>query len=429
MGTWTRLTAPVLALGFALAACGGGDRGAPGTTEEPTEPAPAVKPAADAKLDLGYILPETGPLAFLGPPMIQGVRLAVEDLNRAGGVLGQKVTLATGDEAGDAARVREAAARQLNQGVDAVVGAGASGMSQEIIQTLRDNNIVQCSPSNTSPVFSTQQNADFYFRTVLPDDAVVAPIIANQLVSDGAQKVVLLGRADDYGRALSNLIAEQLRTSGADVPPPIIYDPKATTFTAEVQQATSQRPGAAVLASFDEGVQLIKGLLESGMTPSRLYGGDGLFAPSLPEKVDPSNRNVIDGMTVFAASGGRQFNERLNQVLPPNEQGNFIYGGQSYDCAVLIALAAEAARSADPAVFMPRMMDVSREGRPCSSFQECKTLLGQGADIDYQGVSGPVDFDEVGDPTFGRIAIAKFQNGGQLATIAEREVNLAEIKR
>ncbi|MDP8960626.1 MAG: ABC transporter substrate-binding protein, partial [Actinomycetota bacterium] len=372
---------------------------------------------------------ETGPLAFLGPPMIHGVRLAVDDLNQAGGVLGQQVTLATGDEAGDAARAKEAAARQINQGVDAVVGASASGMSQEIIQTLRDNNIVQCSPSNTSPVFSTQENADFYFRTVLPDDTVVAPIISNQVVADGAQKVVVLGRADDYGRALSNLVAEQLKSSGADVPPPIVYDPKATTFTAEVQQATSQRPDAVVLASFDEGVQIMKGLLESGLPPSRLYGGDGLFAPSLPEKIDPSNRSVIDGMTVFAASGGRQFNERLNQSLPPNEKGNFIYGGQAYDCVMVIALAAEAARSADPAIFVQKMIDVSRQGQPCSSFQECKTLLERGADIDYQGVSGPVDFDEVGDPTFGRIAVAKFQNGGQLVTIAEREVDLAEIKR
>ncbi len=426
----TRLAAPALVVGLVLAACGGENRGAPGATEEATEAGPAVqRPAADTKLDLGYILPETGPLAFLGQPMIHATRLAVDDVNSAGGVLGQQVSLATGDEAGDAARVKEAAARQINQGVDAVIGAAASGMSQEIIQTLRDNSIVQCSPSNTSPVFSNQENADFYFRTVLPDDTVVAPIIANRLVSDGAQKVTVLGRADDYGRALSNLVAEQLRASGADVSPPIIYDPKASTFTAEVQQATSRGPDAVVLASFDEGVQIMKGLLEAGLPPTRLYGGDGLFAPSLPQKMDPSNRNVLDGMTVFAASGSRQFNERLNQSLPPNEKGNFIYGGQSYDCVMLIALAAEAARSADPAVFRAKLVDVSRQGQPCSSFEQCKRLLEQGADIDYQGVSGPIDFDEVGDPTFGRIAVAKFQNGGQLVTVDEREVNLSDVRR
>ncbi|MFN2555379.1 MAG: ABC transporter substrate-binding protein, partial [Nitriliruptorales bacterium] len=257
---WRRLAASGVAAGFALAACAGGERGAPPATEEATEAGPAVqRPAADTKLDLGYILSETGQLAYLGQPMIHGTRLAIDDIKRAGGVLGQQVSLGTGDEAGDAARVREAAARQVNQGVDAVIGAAASGMSQEIIQTLRDNNIVQCSPSNTSPVFSTQENADFYFRTVLPDDAVVAPVIVNRVVSDGAQKVAVVGRADDYGRALANLVADQLRGSGADVPPPIVYDPKAPTFTAEVQQITSQRPDAVVLASFDEGVQIMKG--------------------------------------------------------------------------------------------------------------------------------------------------------------------------
>ncbi len=68
------------------------------------------------------------------------------------------MTLTTGDEAGDAAVARDTAARLINDGVDAIIGAASSGMSQEFIQTLNDNEIVQCSGSNTSPAFTDQDN-------------------------------------------------------------------------------------------------------------------------------------------------------------------------------------------------------------------------------------------------------------------------------
>jgi len=391
--TWLRRTALAATLALAITACGGGDdpgedettpdetststdtemdtESETGTeTEAATDPE-VDRPGRDDKLDLAYILPESGPLAFLGAPQINGVQLAVDDINAAGGVLGADVTLASGDEAGDATQAKEAAARVVNAGADAVIGAAASGMSQEIIQLLFDNQIVQCSGSNTSPAFTDQENNGFYFRTVPPDQAV-SPIIADTVVADGAQSVAIAARADDYGVALADLVETAVGDLGAEVTANVQYDPNTSDFSAEVSEITSASPDAVVIIGFGEAATLIRQLIESGISADQ------------------------------------------------------IYGGQVYDCAIVIALAAEAAGSTDPADFINEIGNVTKDGTACTSFEECKGLLESGEDIDYEGASGPLAIEGT-DPTFGRYAVGQFQDDGSLEIVGDQDVDLAEI--
>jgi branched-chain amino acid transport system substrate-binding protein len=189
-----RAGAVLFSLVLVTAACGDDDEDTGGAdTEE------SGGEGSDDALIIGRVLPETGPLAFLGPPMIEGIELAIDDINEGGGVLGEDVTLETADEGETPQTARESATRLVNGGAHAIVGAAASGNSQEFIQLLFDEQIPQCSGSNTSPAFTDQENAEFFFRTVPPDEAV-APIIADTVIADGAAKVVVVARADDYGR-------------------------------------------------------------------------------------------------------------------------------------------------------------------------------------------------------------------------------------
>mgnify|MGYP002737229599 CR=1 FL=1 len=439
-----RAAAVVSALALTLAACGEDE---PEVTDEPAEeeeaepePEPEEepeeeepeeeelaidRPGRDDKLDFGYILPESGPLAFLGAPQITGVQMAVDEINEAGGVNDQDVTLATGDEAGDAAIVRDTAARHINAGVDAVIGAAASGMSQEIIQLLFDNEIVQCSAANTSPAFTDQENNGFYHRTVPPDEAV-SPIIADTVVGDGATNVAVVARADDYGVALADLVEAGVEDLGASVATRVDYSPDATDFSAEVSEITGSGADAAVLVAFGEGATLIRQLIEAGFGADQIYGGDGLFGPTLTDDVNPDDPGFIAGMKVIGAAGGQEFNDRLNEALPDAEQGNLIYGGQAYDCTIIVALGAIAADSTDPAVFNDAIADVTKDGEACASFAECKELLEAGEDIDYQGASGPLEI-EGPDPTFGRYAIAEFQEDGSLEVVGDEDVSLADL--
>ncbi len=102
-----------------------------------------------------------------------------------------------------------------------------------------------------------------------------------------------------------------------------------------------------------------------------------------------------------------------------------IYGGQVYDCVIVIALAAEAAQSADPAVFNDEIEDVTSGGTECTSFEECRDLLADGEDIDYTGASGPLDLVRP-DPTFGRYAIGQFTADG-LEIVGSEDVDLADV--
>src|SRR5690606_31972949 len=180
-------------------------------------------------------------LAFLGPPMLVGTDLAIEDINAAGGVLGEEVEWLEGDEGETPQIARETVNRLLGDGANVIIGAAASGSSQEFIATLSENEIPQCSGANTSSAFTDQENADFYFRTVPPDEAV-APIIADRVIADGNSNVAIVARADDYGNLLAGQVAEALTAGGATVGEPIAYDPEAATFDAEVSQVTGANP-------------------------------------------------------------------------------------------------------------------------------------------------------------------------------------------
>ncbi len=80
---------------------------------------------------------------------------------------------------------------------------------------------------------------------------------------------------------------------------------------------------------------------------------------------------------------------------------DFSYAPESYDAAILIALAAIAAGDDSGESISANLVAVSKEGTKCTTFEECAGLLEDGEDIDYDGVSGPVEFSDAGDPTAG----------------------------
>ncbi|MDE2695315.1 MAG: ABC transporter substrate-binding protein [Chloroflexota bacterium] len=368
----------------------------------------------DVTLHLGTILPETGGLANLGRPMIAGVRLAAEDIKAAGGDI--KITYA--DSATSSEIAPEAVNRLLAQGVHAIIGAGASGVSQSFIQTLFDEKIPQCSPCNTSPSFSMQANAAYYFRTVPPNTAV-APVLADLVVGAGHTRVSLIARADDWGRSLLHELEKELDERGAEYHS-ILYDPGAVSFGAEVAAVKSYGPDAVINITFSEGLALIRGLLEAGYGPERQYLTNGYIDPRLAEQVDPDNLNVIDGMILLEPGADLEFNVRLVEVTG----GEIANGAAAYDCTVILALAARIAGSTDGDALLEAVGGVTDGGTECTSYAECAELIDAGENIDYVGVSGPVNLDEVGDPTVGTYIITTYRDG-EFHRLRVAEVDLA----
>ena len=417
------VAASVAAVALVAAACGGGDDSQVGATPTPSAPTSATEPttapeappsAAAPELVIGRVLPETGSLsASIGGALIAGVELAVADINAQGG----NVKLIAGDSATDPDVAPETVNRLLGEGAHVIIGAAASGVSQSIIQTLYDTQIPQCAASNTSPSFSTQANAEYYFRTVTVAVGE-SQVMANSMASQGATNVAIANRADDYGSSLARLLADDLAELGV-ASQTVAFDPNAPSFDATVAEIADMGVDTVALIAFEEGITITRRLIEMGVPGRAIHLTAGQFDFGMPERVNPTDPTVVDGLRVQSPSGSEEFNQRVFEKTG----GNAIYGGQAYDCAVILALAALTAGGVDGPAIIAAVPDITRDGQKCHSYGECAELLAQGIDIDYDGVSGPLEMDDVGDTTVGRYLLAEVRNG-ELEVIETLDVTL-----
>ncbi len=236
------------------------------TTDEGPPPAPAGT-TSPTPLIIGTLLPETGNLAFLGPPEIAGAQLAVNDINAAGGVLGQQVQLIqrdSGDTTTDIAT--QSVDALLQAGANAIIGAASSGVSLTVIDTITGAGVLQFSPANTSDQFMTYNDNGLYFRTA-PPDVLQAEALADVIIEDGNNTVGILALNDPYGTGLAENVANNLQAAGlaeGDIQS-IIYDPQAANFDSEVQQMVDFNPDAIVVIGFDESSRIIEGLNSNGI--------------------------------------------------------------------------------------------------------------------------------------------------------------------
>ena len=395
------LTAAAAALVLGLTACGsdeGGNGGGDGG-------------GGDA-FQFGILYPQTGSLAFLGPPQLAASEYAIQQINDAGGILGTEVpAILQGDEAGDAAQANEAANTLVSDGAHAIIGAAASGMTHATYDTITGSNIVQCSGSNTDAGLSTIEDNGYFYRTA-PSDLLSAVVMARKIVEAGHQNVALIARADNYGAGYAEALQDSLEELGATVSTNETYDPDTTTYDSVVNGVIGDEPDAVALIAFEEGAQVIAQLLENGLEGEQLFITDGLNDPALGETVNADDPTIVTGVTGVAPSADNpEFTNGLSEFDPDLEA--FQFAPQVFDCVTVIALAAEAAGSTDPSVYVEKLSDVSRpEGTECSSFAECRDLLADGEEIDYQGVSGNIDFDDNGDPTAATFEIFHFGEEG-----------------
>jgi len=239
------------------------------TTDE--GPAYAAPGATGEPLVIGTLLPLTGNLAFLGPPEVAGARLAVNDINAAGGVLGQPVQLIEGDS-GDASTdtATQTVDRLLQGGVNAIIGAASSGVSLTVIDRITGSGVVQFSPANTSDQFTDYNDNGLYFRSA-PPDTLQARALSDLIINDGNNTVGIMALNDPYGTGLmentrQNLIAAGLAEDSIQT---LTYDPQAANYDAEIQQMVDFAPDAVVVIGFEESARIIESLNSQGIGPQR----------------------------------------------------------------------------------------------------------------------------------------------------------------
>ncbi|MGH3458755.1 ABC transporter substrate-binding protein [Aeromicrobium sp.] len=397
-----RLAAVASAGALVLAACGGGG-------DEGGDTGGEAAAKGDGTLTVGTLLPSTGDLAFLGPPEFAGVDLAVNDMNEAGGVLGQDVPKATRADSGDGTpKIAPGSVdKLLGADVDTIIGAASSSVSLSVIDKIINAGVVHFSPANTSTAFDTYDDKGMYFRTA-PSDVLQGNVLGNLVLQDGAKSVAILARQEAYGEALADNTEKTIKDQGGEVSAKVLYSVDATSYTSEVQKIKDAKPDAIVLISFNEATKIIPEFESAGIGPKdvQTYFVDGNTADY--SKDFP--KGTLEGVkaTFPGAELTGDFRNRLLEVDPKLK--DFTYGPESYDATIMSGLAAEAAKSDSGEAISSELINISRDGEKCSTFADCVKLIKDGTDIDYEGVSGPVDLNDTGSPSKATIGIFEFQN-------------------
>ena len=227
------------------------------------------KGANDGTFTVGTLLPITGSLAFLGPPEVASVQLAIKDIEAAGGIPGfDKIMLEEGDS-GDTSTdtATQTVNRLLGKNVDVIIGAASSGVTLSTLDLVTSNGVLQISPANTSPELTTAPDSGLYWRTA-PSDVLQGAFVGSLVLQDGYTKVAIMSLQDSYGDGLNANVTKAVEEGGGEIVANVVYDPKATDFAADVAKIKAAGPEAIVLIGFDESAQIITELVKQGIGPN-----------------------------------------------------------------------------------------------------------------------------------------------------------------
>jgi branched-chain amino acid transport system substrate-binding protein len=356
------------------------------TTTIPTEV------VGDGTLVIGALLPLSDTL--LGEPMANAVATAVDRINAAGGVLGERVRLEVADEGSSTATATESIQTLLERDVDAVIGPASSLVALSTLDELVSAGKVVCSPTASALALDGFPDDDLFFRTV-PSDSLQARAIAGAADQTGAQRVMIVFVDDAYGRPFAEAVETALADEAivaVDRVPVAAGDDDLADAAAGVADSDTQV--LVLLANGEDGTRLLEALNDvdtSGL--ATIIVNDALRNPTSPQRIqglDPELRRKIVGLAPQAGS-----NDPTAPFDPPGP-----YAANAFDCANLIALGAVRADSDAPRDIARQLAQVSVSGSACSTFADCVTTIESGLQIDYNGPSGVTDLlARTGDPS------------------------------
>jgi branched-chain amino acid transport system substrate-binding protein len=367
-------------------------------------------PDKTLSLKIGTILPQTGSLAVLGPPEFAGVDLAIKDINAA--KAGVKISVEHKDSGDTTTNIAtQSATAELADGVAAIVGAASSSVSLSFIDQVTKAKVVQISPANTSPTFSTYADGGYYFRTA-PSDVLQGRVLGQKVIKDGATNVSILYQNDSYGQGLDTNVKAAIEAGGAQVGQNVAFDPAATSFASEVTQVLSTKPDALIVISFDQLKAIAPELKKNSFDFKKFYGTDGNYGVITSDYKDVDIAGAQ--FTNPGVNASDAFQSKLQALV--KSQGAkpltvFSYAPESYDATTLIALAALQGGKADGPTIQKNLVKVSEGGTVCKTFASCAKLINEGKDVNYDGISGPITFDKNGDPSQAYISIYKYITG------------------
>lgn len=413
----------VVVLATVVAACSGSDsEGSSTTTSSTTRPAPGGTGTGDGTLALGQLAPLSGRLSSISQSLTAPVQIAVDEINAAGGVNGKPVTLKVADDGGG--ENEDVANKALDgllrgQKVDAIIGPTATGTALDQLETVRDAGAIECSGSNSAEELSDSSATGAYFRTA-PPDRLQALALARLVGTSGRKRPVIVARNDAYGATFTNRVRRELaKQKIATAGPVITYDPGAADLTAVAEKVKARKADSVVAISLTEdGARLVKALTAQGIGPGALplFAPDGMQSTTFHTSVDAANPAAVKGIVGTAPAAAPATPENAFTAAMRRAGVAPIFSAYYYDCTVLMALAAQQAKT-DNGVKMRRTFAKSLAGATdCTSYAECKRALQLGKTIHYRGASSRFDRWDGNEPGQGSYDVWSYGPDGAVVT-------------
>ncbi len=348
--------------------------------------------AGDGQLVIGALLPLSNTL--LGEPMANAVETAVDRMNAAGGVLGERVRLVVADEGSSTATAAASIQTLLSRDVDAIIGPASSLVALSTLDEIVTAGKVVCSPTASALALDGFPDEDLFFRTV-PSDSLQARAIAGAADQTGSQRVTIVFVDDAYGRPLADSVEASLANEAIVVVERVPVSVADDDLSDEARYvADSDTQVLVLLADGESGTRFLEALDDVDTSElSTIVVNDAFRNPSSPQRIqalDEILRAKIVGLAPQAESS-----DAAAPFDPPGP-----YATNAYDCANLIALSAVLAGSDAPRDIARQLSQASVNGSACTTFEDCVNAIEAGRLIDYNGPSGVTDLlARTGDPS------------------------------
>ncbi|KQY12813.1 ABC transporter substrate-binding protein [Rhizobium sp. Root482] len=394
--------------------------------------------AADCDITVGLVMELTGPAGEYGQAGAKSVEMAFRDFNDAGGVDGCKIVADTRDSQSQGNVAVDQATQLVNiKKVPVIIGGIISSVSIPILTSVTaPAGVVQVSPASSSPTLTELgregKTNGVFFRTIT-SDALQGTAAAKYAIDQGLKKIAIINVNNDFGVNMVREFTTAYTKLGGTITSTTPYNEKQSSYSSEASAAMTGEPDALYLVSTPvDGATIARAWISGGGKQTFLLN-DGMNSKDFIESVGAqylenaygtSSGTSPTASTEYFNSNYEAFSGGISPSAPAADR--------SYDAGAIVALAIAKAGKPDAASIKAAMPEVVAEGgTPIHAgkeeFAKALQLIKDGKPVKYEGVIGPVSFDQFGDIT-GPFRLWKITNG-EVTTVGELSAGeVAEIK-
>jgi branched-chain amino acid transport system substrate-binding protein len=356
-----------------------------------------VTMAQDLLVRIGHAAPISGAQASYGKDNENGARLAIEDLNAAGVVIGGKKArfeLVAEDDAADPKQGAAVAQKMCDAKVAGVVGHLNSGTSIPASRIYNDCGIPMVTPSATNPNL-TRPGYKTTFRLMATDNALGAGLALYAADVMKLKRVAIIDDRTAYGQGVANVFKKTAAARGITIVDEQFTTDRSVDFMSILTAIKAKNPDGVFFGGMDpQAGPMLRQMEQLGLTNVKYFGGDGVCTTDLIKQSAGAKTlgNVIcaeGGASLAKMPGGAAWKKRYDARFPGQFQ---IYSPYVYDAVNVLVDAMKRAGSADPKAYLSKLTDT-----------------------DYKGVTTQVQFEPNGELKNPAVTLFIYKGGKKVA--------------